>query len=125
MSTIAARFAAAVRAARRHRGLSQLALAEKIEGSVDAISAIERCVNTPSLETAAALVRVLQIDANAIFGAAPRAGALSPKRLTREFALQRLAEQVDDTGLELILAMAAAVAKVHSSPADAGRSDQD
>ncbi len=116
MSTIAERFAAAVRAARKSRGLSQLALADRIDASVDAISAIERGVNTPSLETAAALVRELRIDANAIFGALPRADPPSVKRLTQEATLQRLSEQLDDAGVALLQELATAVAKAHSKP---------
>jgi len=116
MTDIGSQFAAAVRAARKQRGLSQLALAEAIGGSVDAVSAIEREINSPNLETTAALVRVLAIDANKLFGGTPREGSLSAERRTQEAMLQRLAEGLDDDGVALLLELASAVAKRHAVP---------
>jgi transcriptional regulator with XRE-family HTH domain len=122
MSTAGEKFAAAVRAARKERKLSQQALAEAIEGSVDGVSAVERNVNDASLETAAALIQALNLDANKVFGGAAR--DLSTKRLDLEAKLQRLVEGVDDRGMQLFVEIAEAIAKIH--PADtAKRSAED
>jgi transcriptional regulator with XRE-family HTH domain len=115
MSDIGETFSAAVRAARKQKGWSQMKLAEALEASVDAVSALERDINSPSLATTAALVRVLAIDANKLFGAPVRRAA-SPERLTSEAALARLAEGLTDDGVVLLLELARSVAKLHTSP---------
>jgi transcriptional regulator with XRE-family HTH domain len=115
MAEIEQQFAAAVRAARKQRKLSQMALAEAIGASVDAVSAIEREINAPSLATAAALIRVLGIDSNELFGGPTRRETVRPARLTQEAELQGLAQKLDDRGVTLLLELAEAVAKVHSA----------
>lgn len=120
MAEIEQQFAAAVRAARKQRKLSQMALAEAIGASVDAVSAIEREINAPSLATAAALIRVLGIDSNELFGGPTRRETVRPERLTQEAELQGLAQKLDDRGVTLLLELAEAVAKVH--PASRPRS---
>jgi DNA-binding XRE family transcriptional regulator len=116
MAEIEQNFAAAIRAARKHHKLSQMALAESIGVSVDAVSAIERDINAPSLTTAAALIRVLGIDANELFGGPTRQETVRPERLTQEAELQGLAKRLDDRGVTLLLELAEAVAKVHPAP---------
>jgi DNA-binding XRE family transcriptional regulator len=99
-----------------------MALAEAIGASVDAISAIEREVNAPSLATAAALIKVLGIDANRLFGGRARKDEVSAERLTQEAELQSVTELLDDTGVALLLELAKAVTEVHSMQRPSSRS---
>ena len=59
---IKSRVAAAVRAGRTKREMSQAALAEEVGLSMEAISHIERGASLPSLETFAALAKALELD---------------------------------------------------------------
>jgi transcriptional regulator with XRE-family HTH domain len=115
MDDVGKKFAAAVRAARTHRGLSQMALAERIGASVDAVSAIERGINTPSLATAAALVRELAIDANALFGKTDYRTDIVAQRLVQEAELVLLAETLDADGIKLLVELARVLGVVHTA----------
>ena len=110
---IGQRFAAAVKAARKDRDWTQMALAEAIDGSVDGVGAIERGVHDASLETAAAMIEALGIDTSQLFGGDDRRADVPLQRLTQEAELQKLAQRIDDQGLTLLLEVAAAVARVH------------
>ena len=50
-----------IKALRLDRGLTQANLAEQAERSLDTISAIERGVNYPGIDTAVAIARVLNV----------------------------------------------------------------
>lgn len=115
MDDVGTRFAAAVKAARTDRGLSQMALAAKIGGSIDSISAIERGINTPSLATAAALVKELAIDSNAIFGKPAKRTNVEAQRLVQEAELMLLAENLDADGITLLVEMAKVLGIVHKA----------
>lgn len=62
MEDLRNRVGAAVRAARRKSGLTQEALAERLGIATESLSAIERAVSAPSLETLVALVRELGLE---------------------------------------------------------------
>lgn len=109
-------FAAAVRAARKQKGLTQLKLAELTEMSLDAIGSLERGITAPTVDTAGKLVRVLGIDVNKVFAVALEVREASSRRLDVESELQRVAEGLTDEGADLLLKVAKAVAEVHGRP---------
>ena len=113
MSDTAHAFAVAVRAARKRNSLTQLALAEKAELSLDVVSAIEREVNVPTIVTAAKLIHALGIDAGTVFKGGPSARAVTTRRRDSEAEVVRVMEGLDDRGLALLLKLAAAVAEAH------------
>lgn len=59
-------FAAAVRAARVKRNLTQRQLADKLHMSVRTIIEIERCKSSPRFETVATIARELDISLDAV-----------------------------------------------------------
>lgn len=98
-----------VRAARKSQGLSQNDLAAKLERSVDTISAIERGISLPNLETLEGLARVLDVPLKDFFdfegqGATPK----QEKALTE---LLTLARQMSDRQLALCLELARVVVR--------------
>ena len=105
------RIAAAIRASRRAKGLSQEALAEQIDVAPEHLSALERGVNAPSLETFAALVRVLDLDPARLLAAPKRSGEVNRDRLRLEAEIQSLSETLPDVTLREWLAIGAVLAK--------------
>ena len=105
------RFAFAVRDARETSGLSQAELAEKIGASLDHVSKLEREKYLPGLAVAAELIRVLELDANALLLAEPRLRKVTRKRMDMEAEGIRLIAALDDkmleTAVELIGVLAA------------------
>jgi len=73
MSTVRERLVAEMRRARREKDLGQADLADRVGGSLDSISKIERGLNAPSVELFAKIVGVLDID--------PRVVLLEPNPL--------------------------------------------
>lgn len=61
-------FGLRIRAARKERGLSQEALAERIDRSVDTVSNIERGITMPGYETLARLSSQLSIPLEVVCG---------------------------------------------------------
>jgi len=116
VSEIPHAFATAVRAARKRKGLTQLALAEKAGTSLDAINAVGREVNVPTIETAAKLIKVLEIDPAVVFGPDPRSASATSERKAIEAKVLRLLEGIDDRGASLLLQLAMAVAATHAAP---------
>ncbi len=113
-------FAAAVRAARKRKGLTQLKLAELTGMSLDAVGSLERGITAPTIDTAGKLIRVLEIDANKVFAVAPGRRAAGSRRLDVEAELQRVAEELTDQGADLLLQLAKAVVSVHGAPRPVG-----
>ena len=116
MTEIPHAFATAVRAGRKKKGLTQLRLAELAGTSLDAISAIERKVNVPTIQTAAKLIQVLEIDPVVVFGPNPPLVSHSTERSAAEVKLLRLLAAMDDKGASLLLQLAIAVAATHPAP---------
>jgi transcriptional regulator with XRE-family HTH domain len=75
--------AAAIRAARRSRGLTQEALAERIGRSVASLSNLERAHAVPTLETLLAIAEVLGVPASTFLDA-PSTGRKSRSRIREE-----------------------------------------
>jgi transcriptional regulator with XRE-family HTH domain len=63
------RFAARVKEIRRQRGLTQQQLAERIERSTNAVSALERGVSLPTFATLERLAEVLKVPVREFFDA--------------------------------------------------------
>src|SRR5271169_941997 len=63
------RFAARVKEVRRHRGLTQQQLAERIERSINAVSALERGISLPTFDTLERLAATLKIPVHEFFSA--------------------------------------------------------
>lgn len=109
-SALADRFARAVKSARELKGMSQAALANKIGASLDHVSKLERAKYLPGLMVAAELIKVLELDANALLDAQPSQRKVSRRRLDVEAELARLAEALDDRTLGTAVALVAVLA---------------
>ena len=104
-----------VRVLRKRRGLTQAALAERIDRSEIALRAIERGASAPSFVTLERLAIALQVPASALFpasrlrdGTRPR----EPERRARQIAaITELARSFDDGDLALAQALVTAVAE--------------
>ena len=107
------RIAAAIRASRRAKGLSQEQLAEQIDVAPEHLSALERGVNAPSLETFAALVRVLGLDAARLLEPARRSGEADRERRRLEAEVVAMAENLPDVTLREWFAIGQVLAKRH------------
>lgn len=116
MKDLRDRIAAAIRAARKAQGLSQEALAEAIDVAPEHLSALERGVNAPSIETFAALVRSLHLDANRLLGRqSPKAGA-SKARLRLEADAITLADALPDDALRELVEIGAMFRRRNNKP---------
>ena len=104
-----------VRALRKRRGLTQAALAERIDRSEVALRAVERGASAPSFETLERLAIALRVPAAALFPASRlRDGTRSrePERRARRIAaMTELARSFDDGDLALAQALITAVAE--------------
>lgn len=104
-----------IRALRRQRGLTQAALAQRIDRSEVALRAIERGASAPSFETLERLTRTFDISAAALFPALPAGDGTSQpetERRARELAaMAALARDLSDPDLALAHALLTAVAK--------------
>lgn len=94
------RVAAAVRVARTKRGLSQVALAEAVGLSMEAVSHIERGASIPSLETFAELVTTLDLDTVKLIGAGRKATRKSRDRARLEAEIAAFVDGLSDRDLE-------------------------
>ena len=92
--------AAAIRAARKAKGLSQVDLAEAIDVAPEHLFALERGVNAPSIEAFAALVKTLEIDANQLLARRPGQALVPKSRLRLEAEAMPLAEALPDEALK-------------------------
>jgi transcriptional regulator with XRE-family HTH domain len=92
------RFAARVKEVRRHRGLTQQQLAERIERSTNAVSALERGVSLPTFDTLERLAATLKIPVHEFFAAD---ASEDPKREALLMALKTSARALDDEDLAL------------------------
>jgi transcriptional regulator with XRE-family HTH domain len=97
------RFAARVRGIRRKRGLTQQQLAERIERSTNAVSALERGVSLPTFETIERLAEALDTPVREFFDtngvdSDPKREALLTAMITTARALS-----VDDLALALAI----------------------
>ncbi|RYE42053.1 MAG: helix-turn-helix domain-containing protein [Hyphomicrobiales bacterium] len=98
-----------IRAARRQHGLSQSELAAKLERSIDTVSAIERGLSLPNLETLEGLARVLGVPLRDFFDFEEQ-GA-TPKQEKALAELLTLARQMSDRQLALCLELARVVVR--------------
>lgn len=99
-----------VRALRRQRGLTQAALAERVDRSEVALRAIERGASAPSFETLERLTVALDVPAAELF---PRAHFISAtERHARNLALFiALASKLRENDLEMALDIVRAVSR--------------
>ncbi|PHR61267.1 MAG: transcriptional regulator [Robiginitomaculum sp.] len=98
-----------VRHFRRSAGLTQEALATKIERTAEAISNIERARSAPSLETLIALAAALDIPMRDFFPTGSFEDGTSPNRLKREAEVAVLVRGLSDNQLELAMAQLKAI----------------
>ena len=108
-----------IRALRRRRGLTQAALAERIDRSEVALRAIERGASAPSFATLERLVQALDVPAAGLFPPLRKGDDARPEteRRAREVAaVTALAHSFDDPDLALALALLGAVAEAASAP---------
>lgn len=103
-----------IRALRRQRGLTQAALAERIDRSEVTLRAIVRGASAPSFATLERLMVALDVPAAALFPPIRQDDGARPEteRRAREVAaVAALAYGFDDPDLTLALALLGAVAK--------------
>ena len=93
---IKSRVAAAVRAGRTKREISQAALAEEVGLSMEAISHIERGTSLPSLETFSALAKALDLDVGKLLVGSNRKKPLGLARARLETEVSAFADSLTD-----------------------------
>jgi transcriptional regulator with XRE-family HTH domain len=98
-----------IREIRRERGLTQEALAEQVERSVDAISALERGLVLPGFETLERLAAVLGVSLADFFDA-PADAQESDKRTQLRARLAALVQKLPDDQLALAVDQVAVLA---------------
>ena len=96
-------------ALRRRQGLTQAALAERIDRSEVALRAIERGASAPSFRTLERLAAALQVPPAAFFPSAAT-GGLAERRARRVAAFAVLARDVREDHLDLVLTLLEALA---------------
>lgn len=99
---------ARVRQLREERRLTQDQLAEKIERSVDAISALERGVMLPSLNTVERLAEALHVPMAAFFDLTLES---DPNRSALVATLIGQASKLDDATLQIAVEQVASLAR--------------
>ena len=100
-----------VRAARGRTGLTQDELGSRVGKTPESISNIERGVQTPTLDTLAALARELGVPITEFFGETARTDVVSDARVRAEARLRELVRSLDDRALELIVEQVASLAR--------------
>jgi transcriptional regulator with XRE-family HTH domain len=103
-----ARVAARIREIRKQRSLTQEALAERIDRSVDAISGLERGLALPSFETLEKLAQALDVPLRDFFDTDERE---SPERAGMIAALLLHARGLSDADLAVAVAQIAILTK--------------
>lgn len=98
-----------IREIRRTRGLTQEALAERTDRSVDAISAMERGIMLPGFETLDMLARALKVPLADFFDSEMEPVSKERERLW--IKLVTTARSLSDTDLEIAVEQVAALAK--------------
>jgi transcriptional regulator with XRE-family HTH domain len=97
-----------VRAFRRAKGLTQADLAERADRSVDAISSFERGKYIPSLDTAVAVARALEVTLSELLG---EDAVDSPKRARLLGELSAAARALPDGDLETAVELVSALGR--------------
>lgn len=97
-----------LREIRKFRGLTQEGLAERIERSVDAVSALERGLALPSFETLEKLAAALDVPVRDFFDVEVGSSDARMLLLTR---LMMQARTLSDADLEIALDQIAALAR--------------
>ena len=105
MTEFTSLFAAAVRAKRRHAGLSQEDLAEKAGCSTDTIGNIERGEVSPSIDVFVSLTKVLSIDVRPLLAVESPDRRPSKDRVRLESDMLVLAGQMTDARLMIFIEM--------------------
>jgi transcriptional regulator with XRE-family HTH domain len=111
------RFAARVKEVRRHRGLTQQQLAERIERSTNAVSSLERGLSLPTFDTLERLAATLKIPVHEFFAAD---AAEDPKREALLMALKTSARALDDDDLALAATVLDLISKRSKKRANKG-----
>lgn len=106
-------FGIRLKALRKSRDLTQEELAEKIERSVDAISALERGHSYPNFETLFGLASALEIPIKDLFDLGDDDEA-NPKRAKLLAELNAMAGKLSDLDLELAVKQMEAIASARS-----------
>jgi transcriptional regulator with XRE-family HTH domain len=86
------------------------------------LSKLERGLNSPSLETLAALVRVLDLDPASVLGEPPEERRQSGQRLALEAQVAQAARALDDQTLATLLEISESLRKLSDkSPGKGGK----
>lgn len=101
MPDVKQRIAAAVRAARKSKGLSQQQVAEAIGTTLETVSKCERGASVPSVEVFLAMVRVLGLDVADLAANSDDRTDVSTSRARQEAEVMAVARAISDTDLQL------------------------
>ena len=128
MSDLRARFAAEIKVARQSAGLTQEQLAEATGTSVDFLSKLERGLNSPSLETLAAIVKALALDPVRVLQAEPDGRDITIARHALESRAAQVVRHLDDPALLALIGIGHALERLTVRPtaqrADKGPSER-
>jgi transcriptional regulator with XRE-family HTH domain len=122
MSDLRARFAAELRVARQSAGMTQEDLAEATGTSVDFLSKLERGLNSPSLETLAAVVKALSLDPARILQAELGDRRVTADRLALETRAAHLVRDLDDRALQALLEIMQTLNRLRDKPTGGSKS---
>jgi transcriptional regulator with XRE-family HTH domain len=98
-----------LRGARLAKGLTQEELASLLGMATESISHIERGVTVPGLKTIMAAATALDVALPDIFAGLADSRAMSVQRAENEAVLRRLARDLDDRKLALVVELAGSV----------------
>ena len=100
---------ALLRAARQRRELTQEALAESLDVSVQTISNLERGKTLPALTTLLDIAEQVDADLTPVF-AALRRGKLSERRVSAEMELMHVVQRLNEKHLKKLVQIAGVLA---------------
>ena len=101
----------AVRAARKGRKLTQQALAEQADVSMETISNVERAATLPTVDVLFKIARVVPLDLVALARVAPAENETSKERLRLEVKLLEVVQALPDAKLAMLVDIGHAVAR--------------
>ena len=101
----------AVRAARKGRKLTQQALAEQADVSMETISNVERAATLPTVDVLFKIARVVPVDLVALARVVPTEDETSKERMRLEVKMHEIVQALPDAKLAVLIEIGRAVAR--------------
>ena len=112
MTELKQRIGMAVRTARKGQKLTQEALADKADVSMETISNVERAETLPTVDILFKIARVVPLDLPNLAQSVPNAdGALSKGRMRLETAMLETVQKLSDDKLKTLVEIAQVLAR--------------